>query len=97
MVLASQVLEHLHEPERYLARLVALCSGTLVLTVPHEPWFQLMNLIRGRDLIRLGNHPEHINHWNAASFSAFVAPYAEVQRMRTIFPFLIAVATPRRS
>lgn len=95
LVLASQVLEHLFEPERYLERLVRLASGRLLLTVPLEPWFQLMNLMRGRDFIRLGNHPEHINHWSEETFADFVGTQAEVKRAWTVFPFVFVLAAPR--
>jgi 2-polyprenyl-3-methyl-5-hydroxy-6-metoxy-1,4-benzoquinol methylase len=95
LVLASQVLEHLPSPERFLARLAALSSGRLLLTVPHEPWFRLANLARGRDIARLGNHPEHVNHWDPERFAAFVEPYARVERCWTSFPFVLLLARPR--
>ncbi|TNE51400.1 MAG: class I SAM-dependent methyltransferase [Deltaproteobacteria bacterium] len=92
LVMASQVLEHLPEPGRFMERLVELSHRYLLLTVPYEPWFRLMNLARGRDLLRLGNHPEHINHWGASSFRAFVGKYATVQKCVVSFPFLLIVA-----
>ena len=95
-VMALEVLEHLFEPEKALERLVSLADEHLLLTVPNEPWFQMMNLVRGRDLIRLGNHPEHINHWNKTTFAEFVEPYAEVVRVTTRFPFVILIAKPRK-
>lgn len=95
MVLALEVLEHLPSPERFMARLAELSGSTLLLTVPHEPWFQLANLARGRDLIRLGNHPEHINHWNPKTFADFVADYADVVSVRSVFPFVVLTARPR--
>lgn len=94
LTIASEVLEHLTQPERYLERLVGLTRGRLLLTVPWEPWFSLMNLLRGRDLMRLGNHPEHVNQWTGRSFLRFVEPYVQVERLRTVFPFLIVVARP---
>ena len=94
-VMALEVLEHLFEPVKVLKRLVSLADEYLLLTVPNEPWFQLMNLVRGRDLIRLGNHPEHINHWNKETFADFVSPYAEVVSVTTRFPFVILLAKPR--
>lgn len=94
-VMSLEVLEHLFEPEKALKRLVSLASEAIVLTVPNEPWFQLANLVRGRDLIRLGNHPEHINHWNKKTFAAFVSDFAEVTEVKTRFPFVILVAKPR--
>lgn len=95
LVLASQVLEHLPSPARFLERLAALCSGRLLLTVPHEPWFRLANFARGRDILRFGNHPEHVNHWDPQSFAAFVDPFAEVERCWTSFPFVLLLARPR--
>lgn len=95
LVLASQVLEHLPAPERFLTRLVALCSDKLLLTVPHEPWFRLANLARGRDITRLGNHPEHVNHWDPQSFAGFVDAHAAVERCWTAFPFVLLLARPR--
>lgn len=94
LVMSLEVLEHLFEPEKALKRLVSLSSGKLLLTVPNEPWFQLSNLARGRDFIRLGNHPEHINHWNAKTFAGFVEPYARVLEVKTRFPFVILLAEP---
>ncbi len=95
LVLASQVMEHLVDPARFLPRLAVLSRGPVLLTVPHEPWFQLANLARGRDLIRLGNHPEHINHWNAPSFEAFLAERLDVEKIWTAFPFVFALASRR--
>lgn len=96
VTMALEVMEHLYEPEPILRRLVGLTEKALILSVPHEPWFQLMNLARGRDFIRLGNHPEHVQHWNSQTFADFISPYAEVIGIRRSFPFLIATARPRR-
>ncbi len=95
LVLAIEVLEHLFEPGAALRRLVSLSSSRVILSVPHEPWFQLANLARGRDLIRLGNHPEHVQHWNVKTFATFVAEYADLVDIRRRFPFIIAVLQPR--
>lgn len=93
LVIASQVLEHLVEPEKFLERLVAYTGSYLLLTVPWEPWFRLMNLLRGRDINRLGNHPEHINQWSIRQFEKLVARYAYIQKTQAVFPFIIVIAT----
>jgi 2-polyprenyl-3-methyl-5-hydroxy-6-metoxy-1,4-benzoquinol methylase len=93
LVIASQVLEHLAEPEKYLERLVAYSGKHLLLTVPWEPWFRLMNLLRGRDINRLGNHPEHINQWGIRQFESLVAKFAYIQKTKAVFPFIIVSAT----
>lgn len=95
LVLASQVMEHLIEPRRNLQRLCSLALGRLLLTVPLEPWFQLLNLARGRDLARLGNHPEHVNRWSLDGFRDFVAAEAAVEKAWTVFPFIFVIARPK--
>lgn len=99
IVIASQVLEHLPRPEHFIQQLVKLCSpeGHLLLTVPWEPFFMLSNLARGRDILRLGNHPEHINLWSARGFKNFVSPYAEIIHSKTVFPFQLILAKPKNS
>lgn len=68
MVLCNEVLEHLERPQDALKELKRVSSKFLLLSVPHEPWFQLANFLRGRHVKRLGNHPEHIQHWTASQF-----------------------------
>jgi trans-aconitate methyltransferase len=91
LVIASQVLEHLRDPEPVLRRLTELSSRRLLLTVPLEPWFQILNLLRGRDLARLGNHPEHVNRWGLRAFSALVSKFVSIRSAEISFPFIIVV------
>lgn len=95
LVIASQVLEHLPEPGLYIPKLLSLSKGLMLCTVPNEPYFRLVNLARGRDLLRLGDHPEHVNHWNAHEFRAFLEPYCETLNLEQPFPFLLYVGRAR--
>lgn len=97
LVMAVEVLEHLQLPERYLRHLARLSSGSVLLSVPHEPWFKLCNLLRGRDILALGNHPDHRNHWNPDSFRRFLSPIVDLSDVRPVFPWLVAVGTPRHT
>jgi trans-aconitate methyltransferase len=94
LVIASQVLEHLPDPVSALKRLVDLSSERLLLTVPAEPWFQIVNLARGRHLARLGNHPEHVNRWSFSKFGRLVSNHAQIVRAYRVFPFTVVVAKP---
>jgi 2-polyprenyl-3-methyl-5-hydroxy-6-metoxy-1,4-benzoquinol methylase len=95
LVIASEVLEHLTCPDVYMKKMVSLSRRHLFFTVPWEPWFKFMNLLRGRDVSRLGNNPEHINHWGVKGFRSYVARFAKVEKVLTTFPFIIvrAIAT----
>jgi len=92
LVIASQVLEHLESPDQFLKRLTYYSRQYLLLTVPLEPWFSLINLLRGRDILRLGNHPEHINLWRYNQFQRFVSRHARIEESYSIFPFIITIA-----
>lgn len=91
LVMAIEVLEHLSEPEKFLKCLTLLSSKHVLFTVPFEPWFRIMNLIRGRDVFLWGNHPEHINHWSLNSFRRFLAPYINIKSLYVRFPWIISV------
>ncbi|MDW7774286.1 MAG: class I SAM-dependent methyltransferase [Desulfobulbaceae bacterium] len=95
LVIASQVLEHLLNPPSFLTKLACLSSHYLLLTVPWEPWFQIMNLLRGRDILRLGNHPEHVNRWNKNEFCSLILRFADIKHTILSFPFIIIVAEVR--
>ena len=96
LVIAIEVFEHLHEPEKFLKHLTLLSSKYVLFTVPFEPWFRIINLLRGRDVLRLGNHPEHINHWSPKSFRKFLEPFIEIKKLYVQFPWIVSVgmATP---
>jgi 2-polyprenyl-3-methyl-5-hydroxy-6-metoxy-1,4-benzoquinol methylase len=91
LVMAIEVLEHLPEPAPFLQHLIRLSRGHILLTVPYEPWFRFMNFLRGRDLARLGNHPEHVNHWSRAGFGSWAASYVAIDRLYSVFPWVVLV------
>lgn len=95
MVLACEVLEHLPDPRRALERICAMTNHHVLLTVPHEPYFQICNFLRGRDLARFGNHPEHVQHWGQKSFRAFLSDFLGVDDFAAEFPFLMALGTKK--
>lgn len=97
LVLCLEVLEHLPDPAAGLAELVRVSTGEIVVSVPHEPWFRLGSLARGKYLRTWGNHPEHVNHWNPRSFHSFLAAQTEVVEIRTSMPWIIGRCRPLRS
>lgn len=92
VVVCSEVLEHLERPLDGLAELKRVAKRFVLLSVPHEPWFRLGNLARGRNLARLGNHPEHINLWSKQGFAHVVAERLHVEKVTGSFPWTIVVA-----
>lgn len=78
VVICTEVLEHLEHPELALKELERVCKKYLVITVPNEPWFCLGNLIALKNISRLGNPIDHINHWTYRGFQKFVEQYLGV-------------------
>ena len=94
LVLCLEVLEHLDDPEAALAELGRVSAGAVVVSVPHEPWFRAGSLLRGKHIGALGNHPEHVNHWNSASLRTLLARRLEVVSVERSFPWLLASCRP---
>jgi hypothetical protein len=90
-----EVLEHLDEPEAMLEDLTALTAGHVLLSVPREPIFRGMNLLRFKNVRDLGNDPEHVNHWSSRAFGDLVDRYFEVVASARPLPWTMVLARLR--
>ena len=95
LVICAEVLEHVDDPDRALSALVSLKPQHLLLTVPHEPWFLLSNLMRGKNLSRLGNDPEHIQLFTSTRFRRLLERHLVLERTAKSYPWLLALGRPR--
>jgi 2-polyprenyl-3-methyl-5-hydroxy-6-metoxy-1,4-benzoquinol methylase len=94
-ILCCEVLEHLGDPERAIQEIVRLQPQRVIISVPHEPWFMLSNLMRGKNLSRCGNDVEHIQHWNLRTFRKLLNRYFSIQRLTTSYPWMLTLLAPR--
>jgi SAM-dependent methyltransferase len=90
VVTCLEVLEHLDDPGAAVRELARVARHAVVLSVPHEPWFRAGNVLRGKHLAGLGNHPEHVQHWNFRSFEKFLRGQVPEVRIVDAFPWIIA-------
>ncbi len=95
LVACLEVLEHLDEPERALAEIVRVARRHLVISVPREPYFRLMNVARGAYLSGWGNYPGHVNHWDRSGLVRLVDRHADVLDVATRLPWTILLASKR--
>jgi ubiquinone/menaquinone biosynthesis C-methylase UbiE len=96
MVLCNEVLEHLERPQDALDELRRVSSKYLLLSVPHEPWFQLANFFRGRHVTRFGNHPEHIQHWTKNEFIKMIKKHKlKVRDVKLPFAWTLVLVQKR--
>jgi 2-polyprenyl-3-methyl-5-hydroxy-6-metoxy-1,4-benzoquinol methylase len=96
MVMMLEVLEHIPEPAQMIPILRKLATGHVLLSVPWEPFFCGLNLMRGKNIARLGNDPEHVNHWTRQGFFRFLRPHFDILETPGVFPWSMALATPKR-
>jgi 2-polyprenyl-3-methyl-5-hydroxy-6-metoxy-1,4-benzoquinol methylase len=93
LVAAIEVLEHVRDPAATLAELVRVArGGHLLLSVPREPLWRALNLVRGAYVRELGNTPGHLNHWSRRGFVELVARHATVLEVRSPLPWTVLLA-----
>lgn len=68
LVVASEVLEHLEEPQKALEELFRVSKKYVFISVPNEPIWRILNMLRGKYWRNLGNTPGHVNHWGKHTF-----------------------------
>ena len=93
LVLCLEVLEHLADPARALREIRRVSRQACLLSVPHEPFFRLGNVARGKNLSRLGDPADHVQHWGAAGFTDFCRREVTVRTATGAFPWLIVYGT----
>jgi SAM-dependent methyltransferase len=92
IVLSFEVMEHLPDPAGALAEYQRVSRRYVMVSVPNEPLFRLLRMLRGDDLRHWGNHPEHINHWNLWSLQRYLRQHGlRVIRASSPPPFIWAI------
>jgi 2-polyprenyl-3-methyl-5-hydroxy-6-metoxy-1,4-benzoquinol methylase len=87
LVSAIEVLEHLPDPEQTLSEMARCAARHLLLSVPREPLWRMLNLARGAYWSELGNTPGHLNHWSERSIVELLSRHGEVVEVRSPFPW----------
>lgn len=95
LVVATEVLEHLNEPELALEEIRRVSKKYCIFSVPNEPFFRTMNLLRGKNLKRYGNDIEHVQNWSSGEFTSMVDRYFEILKVRKPFPWTMVLCKVR--
>ena len=95
LVLCCEVLEHLDDPARALRELHRVARGPVILSVPREPVWCMLNMARGKYWGSLGNTPGHLNHWTRGGFVRFVSTVFDVREVKSPLPWTMLLAHKR--
>ena len=84
---AIEVLEHVPDPEHTVSEMARCAQRHLLVSVPHEPLWRLLNMARGAYWPALGNTPGHLNHWSRRSFLSLLSRHGDVVEVRSPVPW----------
>lgn len=100
VVFLLEVLEHLDYPSKALKeiRRVLKPGGHIIIGVPREPIWRILNMLRGKYLNDLGNTPGHLNHWSKRALINFTEDhFGEVVAMYSPVPWTLVQAKKKAS
>lgn len=95
LVFLLEVLEHLDYPKLALSEIKRITKpgGYLILGVPREPIWRILNMSRAKYLRDFGNTPGHLNHWSSAGVKKIVGEnFGPIIDSRQPLPWTIVLA-----
>jgi len=97
LVICSEVLEHLEDPGRGLHELHRVSRKYVILSVPREPVWRRLNIVRFTYWPEFGNTPGHLNHWTRYSFVKFVKKYFNILEIRSPLPWTLILGIKKQA
>lgn len=97
LVVACEVFEHLDDPARALDVVSKIATGHVLITVPREPLWRALNMLRGQYWSAWGNTDGHVQHWSRGSMVRFVSSRFDVAQTRTPLPWTQVLGRARGS
>ncbi len=91
VVCGIELLEQVPAAALALAELVRVAQRAVLVSVPREPLWRLLNLLRGAYVGWLGNPPGHVNHFSRRAFVRLVGEHGRVSEARSPLPWTIAL------
>lgn len=88
-VILLEVLEHLDDYEKALEELFRVSNKYVLISVPNEPLWKILNFMRGKYMKDFGNTPGHINHFNLKELSNILSKYGKITYMATPIPWVM--------
>jgi 2-polyprenyl-3-methyl-5-hydroxy-6-metoxy-1,4-benzoquinol methylase len=87
LVVCCEVLEHLEQPRNALAVLKEIANPYIILSVPREPIWSMLNMARGKYWSAFGCTPGHIQKWSKNQFISLAKEYFEIIEIRSPLPW----------
>lgn len=95
LIMCCEVLEHLTAPEQALEAVAKRCRPYALFSVPREPAWCMLNMLRGKYWRSWGNTPGHLQHWSSRGVVTLLQKYFDLVEVRRPFPWTIALCRAR--
>jgi SAM-dependent methyltransferase len=97
LVVCCQVLEHLDKPEDALLALKRIADPYLIVCIPREPLWSVLNMARGKYWNEWGNTPGHIQRWSKRGFIKLVSIHFDIVNINTPVPWTMLLCKKRNN
>jgi hypothetical protein len=84
---ACEVLEHVPDYDRALQQIARVSSRHVLLSVPREPIWRVLNVMRLKYVGQLGNTPGHVNHFSRKKFLEIARRHFNIKEESHPFPW----------
>lgn len=96
LLVCCEVMEHLEEPQKAFAALQRIATSDLILSVPREPLWRVLNLARGKYVSAMGNTPGHLQHWSQRGFVSLTSQFFDVMEVVSPLPWTMLHCRPKK-
>jgi ubiquinone/menaquinone biosynthesis C-methylase UbiE len=95
LVLACEVLEHIPFPELFLYECLRINANYYIFTIPNEPLWRFLNILRLKYIKNFGNTPGHVNHWSKNQIRQLISSYLSIKDVFIVQPWIFIIAQPK--
>lgn len=88
-IIMTEVLEHLEDYRLALKELFRVARKSVVISVPNEPLWRILNMARFKYLKDFGNTPGHLNHFSKKSLTTELEKFGMIKKIFTPIPWIM--------
>jgi SAM-dependent methyltransferase len=92
LVIACEVLEHLSQPQLALDEIDRVARKWILISVPREPLWRILNVARGKYWKDWGNTPGHVQHFRQRDLLKRLETKWQVCKVKSPLPWTMVLA-----
>jgi len=96
LVLCLEVLEHLSYPQKALEEIKRVSSQDILFSVPDEPLWSFLNVVRLKYMKNFGNTPGHCQKWSSPNFQKLVKRYFKIKLVKKVIPWTVVLCSQEK-